>query len=241
MVGSASYSRRNERPLAVELHAPDPPLHAAGERPAKAFERAAAGIGIARIDALVGAEDRQVFLVPAVADAQVVAIRRGVVPLRRMQQQLIQGAVHQIECGNVLGPWSRTALALAPRPVGGTGIEIVRNPEFADQRRRAAREIPRRPRTLRDLLDIARTNLLRRRGALAGHEVIRIVRIERLEIERRAVVPVTGVDAALRQRARERPTRRRTESIELREDRPVRIVSARHPRDLVEKRAEAIL
>src|SRR5688572_21173678 len=141
----------------------------------------------------------------------------------------------------MLGPWSCTAFTLAPRPISCAGIQIVRNSEFADQRRRAAGEIPCRARTLRNLLDVARANLLRRRGTLAGHEVIRVVRIECLEIERRAVVPVTGVDAALRQRARERPTRRRTESIELREYCPVRIVSARHPRDLVEQRAEAII
>ena len=123
-----------------ELHAMNASLYATRVRAAEPFDGPSTGIWVARVVPLIHAVDRQVLLIPVVADAQVVAVRRGVVPLRRVQQQLIEGVVHEIERCDMRPPDQPMAIARGPLPIRCAAIEIVRYAELTDQCRRTARE-----------------------------------------------------------------------------------------------------
>ncbi len=118
---------------AIKPHLLDSPLHIACERPAKSFHRAAARIGVSGIVLLVAREDRQIFLVPAVANAQVVSVRGGVVPLSRIEQQRIECIIHQTQQQAVLVPNCRVALTPGPSGKGSTFVKVVGDTELADQ------------------------------------------------------------------------------------------------------------
>src|SRR5258708_22211108 len=66
---------------AVEAGPEQAPLDASRPRAAETGDGAPAGVGIGRIILLVAGKNRQVFLVPTVADPGVVAGRGGRVPL----------------------------------------------------------------------------------------------------------------------------------------------------------------
>src|SRR5690606_22594710 len=103
--------------LALELHLQRTARDGAGVRAYKPLQRAPSTVYVRWIDALIDAVDGQVFLIPAVANRLIVAVRGRVVPLRRIHEQLVERVVHEVERDDVLLPWTVGAVARIPCPI----------------------------------------------------------------------------------------------------------------------------
>src|SRR5208282_4077768 len=78
----------------IEFHRARNTLCRPRVRSDEAGERAATAIDVRRIGLLVAREDTQIFLIPTVANSQIVAIGCSIVPLRTIDEQSIECIVH---------------------------------------------------------------------------------------------------------------------------------------------------
>ncbi|MNL10717.1 hypothetical protein D3C87_1315250 [compost metagenome] len=224
--------RRQARRRHVEPHGRDHPLRALDIGPREAFQRTAARGGIIRRRLLIAREDRQVFLVPAVADAQVVRVGRGIVPLGRGQQQAVHRVIHGAQGLRMRAPDSGSALAPGPALERLAVVQVIGNAELADQGRSAA-VAHRQPHG---------ANEAQLEGVPLAVLVMRQIGIEQLGPQNLDVVPVAGVDRPLRHRLREGLALQHQVGTHLTEQQPVLANAAdrrRHPGE--EGRHEVVL